>query len=181
MGQVRVRTSLEHIEGDRIRCKLMSIDEPTARLVECIARQPVINVELPRGFYGLRKGAYQTVNFLLRRLRSRHRIGSRQPGNVLTKRMTGNKPVKIILLVKVIRIVIPTSEVRAGSRHPLTLAKRLEQSIFAEVQEQLMVLVELDTEGSVQELHIRVSEDRKRRDNGTLRRRLRPGGNGTHR
>jgi len=85
---------------------------------------------------------------------ARHSIGARQPGKVLTKRMSGNEPVKVILLVKVVRIVIPATEVGAGSRHPLTLAKRFEQPILVEMKEQFMVLVELQTEGPVQELHI---------------------------
>src|SRR5437667_6481277 len=139
----------------------MGIDETTAGLVECVAWQPVVNVELPRGLYGLRKGAHQAVNLFLRRLRSCHSIGARQPGKVLTKRMSGNEAVKVILLVKVIRIVIPAAEVGAGSRHPLTLAKRFEQPIFIEMKEQFMVLLELLTEGPVQELYIRVSEARK--------------------
>jgi hypothetical protein len=132
----------------------MSIDETTAGFVECVAWQPVVNVELPRGLNGLRKGTHQAVNFFLRRLRPRHRIGSRQPGKVLTERMSGYEPVKVILLVKVVRIVIPATQVGAGSRHPLTLAKRFEQPILAEMKEQFMVLLELQTEGPVQELHI---------------------------
>src|SRR5467141_884686 len=157
MAQNGVGTSPEHIEGNRIRCKFMSIDETTAGLVECVAWQSVVNVELPSGLYGLRKGTHQAVNFFLRRLRSRHSIGSRQPRKVLTKRMSGNEPVKVILLVKVVRIVIPAAQVGAGSRHPLTLAKRFEQPIFIEMKEQFMVLVELQTEGPIQELHVRVS------------------------
>src|SRR5437764_1383031 len=139
----------------------MGIDETTAGLVECVAWQPVVNVELSRGLYGLRKGAHQPVNFFLRRLRSCRSIGARQPGKVLTKRMSGNEAVKVILLVKVIRIVIPAAEVGAGSRHPLTLAKRFEQPIFVEMKEQFMVLLELLTEGPVHALHIRVSEERQ--------------------
>ena len=159
----------------------MGIDETTAGFVECVAWQPVVNVELPSGLYGLRKGAHQPVNFFLRWLRSRHSIGSRQPRKVLTKRMSGNEPVKVILLVKVVRIVIPTTEVGTGSRHPLTLSKRFEQPILVEMKEQFVVLLELLTEGPVQELHIRVSEDRKWRDDGLFRRCLCPCGNGTHR
>ena len=159
----------------------MGIDETTAGFVECVARQPVVNVELPSGLYGLRKGAHQPVNFFLRWLRSCHSIGARQPGKVLTKRMSSNEAVKVILLVKVVPIVIPAAEVGAGSRHPLTLAKRFEQPIFIEMKEQFMVLLELLTEGPVQELHIRVSEDRKWRDDGLFRRCLCPCGNGTHR
>jgi hypothetical protein len=68
--------------------------------------------------------------------------------------MSGNEPVKVILLVKVVRIVIPATEVGAGSRHPLTLTKRFEQPILVEMKEQFMALVELQTEGPVQELHI---------------------------
>src|SRR6266566_2060137 len=120
MAQNGVGTSLEHIEGNRIRCKC----------------------------------AHQAANFFLRRLRSRHSIGSRQPGKVLTERMSGNEPVKVILLVKVVRIVIPATQVGTGSRHPLTLAKRFEQPILVEMKEQFMVLLELQTEGPVQELHI---------------------------
>src|SRR5205807_4020412 len=141
-----------------------------AGLVEGVAWQPVVNIELPRGLYGLRKGTHQPVNFFLRRLRSCHSIGARQPGKVLTKRMSGNEPVKVILLVKVVRIVIPTTEVGTGSRHPLTLSKRFEQPILVEMKEQFVVLLELLTEGPVQELHIRVSEDRKWRDDGLFRR-----------
>ena len=159
----------------------MGIDETTAGFVECVARQPVVNVELPSGLYGLRKGAHQPVNFFLRWLRSCHSIGARQPGKVLTKRMSGNEAVKVILLVKVIRIVIPAAEVGAGSRHPLTLAKRFEQPIFIEMKEQFMVLVELQAEWPIQELHVRVSKDRKCRDDGPFRGRLRPCGDGTHR
>src|SRR5207302_196311 len=181
MAQNGVGTSPEHIEGNRIRCKFMSIDETTAGFVECVAWQPVVNVELPSGLYGLGTGTHQAVNFFLRRLRSRHSIGSRQSRKVLTKRMSGNEPVKVILLVKVVRIVIPATEVGAGSRHPLTLAKRFEQPILVEMKEQFMVLVELQTEGPVQELHVRVSEDRKWRNDGPFGWRLRPCGNGTHR
>jgi len=68
--------------------------------------------------------------------------------------MSGYEPVKVILLVKVVRIVIPATQVGAGSRHPLTLAKRFEQPILAEMKEQFMVLLELQTEGPLQELHI---------------------------
>src|SRR5437899_7569363 len=121
----------------------MGIDETTAGLVECVAWQPVVNVELPRGLYGLRKGTHQPVNFFLRRLRSGHRIGSRQPGKVLTERMSGNEPVKVILLVKVVRIVIPATQVGAGSRHPLTLAKRFEQPILGWMKERFRGLVQL--------------------------------------
>src|SRR5438093_4142045 len=159
----------------------MGIYETTAGFVECVAWQPVVNVELPSGLYSLRKGAHQPVNFFLRWLRSCHSIGACQPGKVLTKRMSSNEAVKVILLVKVVRIVIPAAEVGAGSRHPLTLAKRFEQPIFIEMKEQFMVLLELLTEGPVQELHIRVSEDRKWRDDGLFQRCLCPCGNGTHR
>src|SRR5438094_1180654 len=124
----------------------------------------------PSGLYGLRKGAHQPVNFFLRWLRSCHSIGARQPGKVLTKRMSSNEAVKVILLVKVVPIVIPAAEVGAGSRHPLTLAKRFEQPIFIEMKEQFMVLLELLTEGPVQELLIRVSAERKWRDDGLFQR-----------
>src|SRR5437879_7679148 len=114
----------------------MGIDETTAGFVECVAWQPVVNVELPSGLYGLRKGAHQPVNFFLRRLRSRHSIGSRQPRKVLTKRMSGNEPVKVILLVKVVPIVIPAAEVGAGSRNALGLAKWMWQAICVETREE---------------------------------------------
>src|SRR5947208_17155854 len=118
----------------------MGIDETTAGLVECVAWQPVVNVELPRGLYGLRKGTHQPVNFFLRRLRSCHSIGARQPGKVLTKRMSGNEPVKVILLVKVVRIVLPTTEVGTGSRHALTIPKRFDQPILVGIKEQFVAL-----------------------------------------
>src|SRR5260370_9760240 len=118
----------------------MGIDETTAGLVECVAWQPVVDVELSRGLYGLRKGAHQPVNFFLRRLRSCHSISARQPGKVLTKRMSGNEAVKVILLVKVVHIVIPTSEVGDGSRHPHTLSKLFEQPIYIVIKQQFIVL-----------------------------------------
>src|SRR5712692_5101699 len=116
MGQNRVRTAVKNIKGDGIRRKFMGIDKTTACLVEGIAWQPIVNVELPRRFYRLRKGAHEALNLFLRRLRSGHGVGASQSGKVLTKRMSGNERMKIILLVKVIRIVIPAPEVGARSR-----------------------------------------------------------------
>src|SRR5204862_7283863 len=121
---------------------------------DSVAWQPLGNLGRPRVLYSLRKGAQQPVNFFLRLLRSCHSIGACQPGKVLTKRMSSNEAVKVILLVKVVRIVIPAAEVGAGSRHPLTFAKRFGQRIFIEMKEQFVVLAELQAGWPSQELHV---------------------------
>src|SRR6266851_187544 len=159
MWQNGVRGSLEDIEGDRIRCKFMSIDETTARLVKGVAWQAVIDVELPGGFYCLGKSAHQAMNLLLRGLRSGHCVSASQSGKVLAERMSSNERMKIGFLVEVIGIVIPATQIGAWRRQPFTFPKRLQQTVFIEIAEQFMVLVELETEGAVKQFHFRVAEN----------------------
>src|SRR5580700_4121042 len=161
MRQNRGRGALQNIEGNGIRCKFMSVDETAASFVEGVAREAVVDVELPGGLDRLGKGAHETLNFFLRGLRSGHGIGASQAGKVLAERMSGNEGMKIILLVKIVGIVVPASEIGAGSRHSLTLAERLEQPIFIEIEEHLVVLIKLSAEGTIEQLDFRVAENRE--------------------
>src|SRR5882724_796034 len=99
------------------------------------------------------------MHFLLCWLRSGHRIGARQAGNILTKGVSGDEGMKIIFFVKVIGVVVPASKVGAGCRHALALPKWLEQTVFVQMKKQLVILVELGAKGAIEELYVRVRED----------------------
>jgi hypothetical protein len=93
--QNRIGSPLEHIQSVGIRRKLVSIDETAIGFVEGVGRQPVVDVELPRGFDSFAEGTNKPVNLLLRGLRSGHRIRASQPGKILTEGMAGNERMKI--------------------------------------------------------------------------------------
>jgi len=71
--------------------------------------------------------------------------------------------VEVRLRIKLIGVVIPTSEVRARRRHPFTLPERLEQTIFVEIKVALVILIKLHAQRAVKKLDARVAEHRKRR------------------
>src|SRR5580700_635428 len=141
----------------------MSIDEAATSLVEGVAGQAIVDVELSCGFNRLAKGAHQAVNFFLRGLRTGDGAGASETGEILAEGMAGNEGMKIILFVEVVGIVIPAAHVGAWSGHSLALSEGLEEAVFVKIEEQLMILVELGAEGPVEELHIGIAEDRELR------------------
>src|SRR6185369_15027925 len=96
----------------------------------------------------LSKRTYQAMHFLLGGLRSGDRVCACQPRHVLSKAVPGNKGVKIFRRTEIVGIVIPSAHVRTWRRNPFALAKRLEQGIFVEMQEHIVIAIELLAERS---------------------------------
>jgi hypothetical protein len=59
------------------------------------------------------------------------------------------------------------------------LPEGLEQCVFIEVEEQIVILVELPAKGAIEQLHLWVSEHGKRWHDGDARRSTSPRGQGT--
>ena len=74
--------------------------------------------------------------------------------------MAGDESVEIIFFVEVVGIVVPAAHIRTGSGEAFTLAKRLEHGVFVEFQKCFVIVDELFSEGAVQELHLRIAEQR---------------------
>src|ERR1017187_952787 len=95
--------------------------------------------------------------------RASSRIGWWQAGDILAEGMTWNEAVKIVFGVEIITVVVPAAEVRTGSGHALPMPKGLEQAIFIQVQEKFVVVFKLLAEQALEQLHLRILKDRKRR------------------
>src|ERR1035441_8918455 len=95
--------------------------------------------------------------------RASNRIGSRQSGDILAEDMTWNEARESGFEVGLIRIVGPAPGFRTGSGHALPLPKGLEQAIFIQVQEKFVVVFKLLAEQALEQLHLRILKDRKRR------------------
>ena len=101
------------------------------------------------------------MDFFLGRFVAGYRIGARKARKILSKAVAGNESVEIIWRAEVVGIVIPSAHVRAGSRHTHAMAKRFQQSVFVQVQVQVVIVVELLTKQTIEQLYLRVVEDRK--------------------
>src|ERR1700722_1338500 len=88
--------------------------------------------------------------------------------------MAGDKRVKIVLLIEIVGVVVPAAHVGTRRGHSLALTEGFEEAVFVEIEEQRMVLVELVSEGAVEELHVRVTENRELRSDRHRRRGARP-------
>src|SRR5262249_22057682 len=110
----------------------------------------IIHVKLPRGLHGLAKRPDQPVHLLLRRLVSGYGIRTRQSGKILSKTVTGNEGMEILRRIEVVRVIVPAAHVRPRRRHPLALAEWLEQSIFVQMQKQIVIVDELLAQWSIE-------------------------------
>ena len=132
----------------------MSVNQAATRLVIGVGRQTVVDIELPAWFHRFTEGTNQAVHLFLSGLRPRHRVGASQTRQILSKAVAGNEGMKIIHGAKVIGVVIPAAHVGSRSRHPFALPERLQQCIFVEVQEQIVIVVELTAEQTVKQLNL---------------------------
>src|SRR5882672_9088572 len=147
MRQDRVGGAFQDIKRNRIGCEFVSVNQAATGLVERVARQMIVNVELTRRLDRLAKRANQTVHFGLGDLVSRDGVSPRQTGHILAETVARNKAMKTPAgRIKVVAVVIPAAEIRARSRHSPTLTERLEQPIFIQIQEDSVIVVELLTE-----------------------------------
>src|SRR2546423_12088608 len=103
----------------------MSVDQATTSLVKGVSRQPVVHVKLPGWLDGCAKCAHQSIYFLLGRLGTGHGIRARQAGEVLTKAVSRDEAMEVVLVIEVICVIVPAAQVRSGSREPLPLTERL--------------------------------------------------------
>ena len=155
----------EHLQSDWIGGQFVRIDQATAGFVEGIAGQPIINVKLSSWLDGFGKGPHQPMNFCLRRLRTRNRVGARQSRQVLAKAVPRNESVKIVFVVEIVRIVVPAAKVRPWGGHSLTLTKWLQEAILIEMEKHLMILLKLSAETTVKKPYAGIRESGKRRRN----------------
>jgi hypothetical protein len=75
--------------------------------------------------------------------------------------MAWNEPGKIVLGIEAFGKTVPSAQIGSGSRQPCLLPEGLQQTVFAKIQEQLMVLIELNTKGSIKKLDLGVAKDRQ--------------------
>src|ERR1700675_254315 len=133
MGQDRFGGALEDFQGVGICGKFMSIDKTATSLVEGVAGEAIVDVELSCGFDRLAKSAHQAVNFFLRGLRAGDGAGASETGEILAEGMAGDERVKIILSVEVVATLIPTAHVGAWSGHSLALSEGFEEAVFVKI------------------------------------------------
>src|SRR6516165_2829083 len=69
---------------------------------------------------------------------------------------------KIIRGIEVARVVIPPAHIRARSGQARTLSKRFQQRVFIQAEKQFVVVLKLCSEESLEELNLRIFEQRKR-------------------
>src|SRR5581483_4038296 len=143
--------------------EFMRINQSTAGFVVCISGEMVPDVELSLRLYGLRKRAHKAMHLFLCWLGSGNCVRSRQPGKVLAEAVPRNKAVEICIRVKVVRVVVPPAHIRTRSGQSLTLAERLEERVFIQVQEEIMISVELLAQRTLEQLDVRIVESRKSR------------------
>ena len=80
-----------------------------------------------------RERADQPVDFFLRRLGPRNRIGAGQSRKILPEAVPGNESMKLVRRIKVGIIVVPSTHVGTGSGHARPLPEWLEQSIVIQI------------------------------------------------
>src|SRR5580692_677560 len=95
--------------------ELVGVNQAAGELVVGIGRQAVVHEELGLGVERFRVSLDQTINFRPGWLGSGDGIGPSQARKILSKTVTGNKPMKVVVFKAESRQVVPASHILAGS------------------------------------------------------------------